>query len=162
MVQPRVLPVLWGHGALRGSPPVSVDSVPMVWPQLFIQSHHVPLLPTVPRLPNLLDLPLQCSIHTTPLLLVNTDKMVIRPGYIYRTGGRVFQSDVSYFLLPLLFPLILCVLQHLLLPQVKEVRRICIELESFLVIIPKQTQLKIQSKKQQSWTQIWFHIIQIS
>lgn len=43
---------------------------------------------------------------------------------------------VLHLLLPLLFPLVFCVLQHLLLPQVKEVRRICIELERFLVIVP--------------------------
>lgn len=52
------LPVLWRHRALRGRSPVSVYSVPMVWPQLFIQSHHVPLLSTVPRLADLLDLSL--------------------------------------------------------------------------------------------------------
>lgn len=46
-----------------------MNCVSVVWPQLLIQSHHVPLLPTVPRFADLLDLPLQSPIHTAPLLL---------------------------------------------------------------------------------------------
>lgn len=73
------------------------------------------------------------------------DNLGFRLRYVY-SCGLVFQSSkqsgitncrfVLDLLLALLFPLILRVLQHLLLPQVKEVRRICIELEGFLVIIP--------------------------
>lgn len=45
-------------------------------------------------------------------------------------------GELLYFLLPLFFPLVLCVLQHFLLPEVKEVGRISVELERFLVIVP--------------------------
>lgn len=45
------------------------------------------------------------------------------------------QTDL-YLLLPFLFPLILCVLKHLLLPEVEEVGGISVELKCFLVIIP--------------------------
>lgn len=45
-----------------------------------------------------------------------------------------------YLLLPLLFPLILRVLQHLLLPQVEEVGRIRVEFKCFLVVIPEEKQ----------------------
>lgn len=61
----------------------------MVWPQLFIQSHHVPLLSTIPRLADLLNLPLQRSIHTTPLLLQ----------YMERNeplGPAPFHQQISY------------------------------------------------------------------
>lgn len=44
-----------------------------------------------------------------------------------------------HLLLPLLFPLVLCVLQHLLLPQVKEVRRIGVEFKRFLVVVSTGT-----------------------
>lgn len=47
--------------------------------------------------------------------------------------------DNLYLLLPLLFPLILCVLQHLLLPQIEEVGGISVELKCLLVIIPALT-----------------------
>ena len=46
---------------------------------------------------------------------------------------------VLYLLLPLLFPLVLCVLQHLFLPQVKEVGWVSVELKCFLVVIPTET-----------------------
>lgn len=131
-------PVFWRHGTLRGSPPVSVNSVPMVWPQLFIQSHHVPLLPTVPGLPDFLHLPLQRSVHTAPLLLMDEDKLAFGLRYVSSCGLCCVCS--LHLLLPLLFPLILRVLQHLLLPQVKEVRRVRVELEGLLVVVPAETQ----------------------
>lgn len=48
-----------------------------------------------------------------------------------------------YLLLPLLFPLVLCILEHLFLPQVKKVRGIGVEFKCFLVVIPT----KIDNKK---------------
>lgn len=44
----------------------------------------------------------------------------------------------TYFLFPPLLPLVLCVLQHLLPPQVKEVGRIGVELETLFPIVPLQ------------------------
>lgn len=42
----------------------------------------------------------------------------------------------TYLLFPPLLPLVLCVLQHLFPPQIKEIRWICVKLEAFLPIIP--------------------------
>lgn len=45
-------------------------------------------------------------------------------------------AALHYLLFPLLLPLVLCVLQHLLSPQVKEVGGVCVELQPLLTIIP--------------------------
>lgn len=42
----------------------------------------------------------------------------------------------TYLLFPPLLPLVLCVLQHLFSPKVKEVRWIGVELQALLSIIP--------------------------
>lgn len=55
-----------------------------------------------------------------------------------------------YLLLPLLFPLILGVLQHLFLPQVEEVGGIGVELKCFLVVIPTETDTKNYTGAQMS------------
>lgn len=73
-VKPGGAPVLRRHGALRGSPSVPVYSVSVVWPQLFVQSHHVPLLAAVPCLADFLHLPLQGSIHTAALFLTSRQR----------------------------------------------------------------------------------------
>ena len=45
-------------------------------------------------------------------------------------------AALHYLLFPLLLPLVLCVLQHLLSPQVKEVGGVGVELQPLLTIIP--------------------------
>ncbi len=55
----------------------------------------------------------------------------------HQNKHNVTRTDF-YLLLPLLFPLILGVLQHLLLPQVEEVGGISVELKRFLVVIPTE------------------------
>lgn len=51
----------------------------------------------------------------------------------------------TYFLFPPLLPFVLCVLQHLLPPQVKEVGRIGVELQTLFPIVP------LQKKKKKSY-----------
>lgn len=51
----------------------------------------------------------------------------------------ISSKSIWYLLLPLLFPLVLRVLQHLFFPQVKEVGGVCVELKRLLVVIPTET-----------------------
>lgn len=66
-------------------------------------------------------------------------------GYGQRPGTASEDSALvpahTYFLFPPLLPLVLCVLQHLLPPQVKEVGRIGVELQTLFPIIPLQKEI---------------------
>lgn len=64
-----MLPVLWGHGALRGASSVHSVGMSMVRSQFLIECHHVPFLPAVSSFSHLFHLPLQRAVHTPSLLL---------------------------------------------------------------------------------------------
>lgn len=68
----------------------------------------------------------------------------------------VFVIVQTYLLFPLLLPLVLCVLQHLLSPQVKEVGRIGVKLQTLLPIVPADGQKKPISRyktaNQEKWS----------
>lgn len=60
-----------------------------------------------------------------------------------KTQSVRYSQLAVYLLLPLLFPLVLSVLQHLFFPQVKEVGGVGVELKCFLVVIPAETNTRM-------------------
>ena len=55
-----------------------------------------------------------------------------------------------YLLPSLLLALVLGGLQHLLLPQVEEVRRVGVELQGVLLIVPEERKNETEGKKQET------------
>lgn len=56
----------------------------------------------------------------------------------------------THLLPPLLFALVLGGLQHLLLPQVEEVRRVSVELERILFVVPAMKIMEVEVKKMEA------------
>lgn len=56
-------------------------------------------------------------------------------------------DSITHLLTSFLFPLIFCVLQHLFFPEVKEVRRIGVELQSILLVISVDQSIKSQGRR---------------
>lgn len=76
------------------------------------------------------------AVEDTGSLLSTYPPPACRPGPLLQGRRALPVSADTYFLFPPLLPLVLCVLQHLLPPQVKKVGRIGVELQALLPIIP--------------------------
>lgn len=135
------LPSIRWERALRWCPTMETLWMTMIWAKLFVQRHHVPLLPAISGLSHLLHFTLnRAGFHASFLFLEPLEG--VKNEATRQTNIK--QNISAHPLPPPLFPFVFCVLKHFLLPQFKEVRRVGVESHCICGIL---SVLSVQNRK---------------